>query len=317
MKNKSAWVLGSLALAVGCTLHDTSYLEAGDPDARGGAAGEDSGGNGAVGANAGTSGAIGGAGESGSPEGGAGAGGDSGYGGGVDGGDGAMAGGPAGGSDVGGGAGASGCGDARVECASDDVITDFESNDGHLCVENSGTVIAYGDGTGTQSPEIGDVKAYDASTDCDRGSLYALHALGAGAKDYGFGVALRLPQNVDAVAAEYKGIRFKAKAAKAKRISIKVAIPATLDASFGGSCEPVAGPPMKLCNDHPAASVAVAAGGWLDYQVAFSSLKQEGWGVVATPSFEAVAQVHFVFPGPVSGGSAEFDVWLDDVEFYK
>jgi hypothetical protein len=161
------------------------------------------------------------------------------------------------------------------------------------------------------------VKAYDASDDCDHGSLYALHALGAGAKDYGFGIALRFPQNVDAVAAGYTGIRFRAKAAKARKISIKVAIPATLDASFGGSCEPVAGPPQKLCNDHPAGSVVVAAGGWVEYKVTFASLKQEGWGVVATPSYDAVAQVHVVFPGPVSGGSADFDVWLDDFEFYK
>lgn len=196
------------------------------------------------------------------------------------------------------------------------MITDFESNDGRLCVEASGTVIAYGDGTGTQSPEIGDVSAYDASEDCDRGSLYALHAIGAGAKDYGFGIALRFPQNVDAVEAGYTGIRFKAKAAKARKISLKVAIPATLDASFGGSCEPTQSP-MKLCNDHPAAGVVLATGGWLEYEVPFSSLKQENWGVPATLSYEAVSQVHVVFPGPVSGGSADFDVWLDDFEFYK
>jgi hypothetical protein len=198
------------------------------------------------------------------------------------------------------------------------MITDFESNDGHLCVQSSGTVIAYGDGTGTQFPEVGDVRAYDASDDCDRGSVYALHALGIGATGYGFGVALRFPQNLDAVEAGYAGIRFKAKAAKAKtKISIKVAIPATLDASFGGSCEPTAGPPKKDCNDHPAASVLIATGGWLTYEVPFTMLKQEGWGVPATPSYEAVAQVHVIFPGPISGGSADFDVWLDDVEFYK
>ena len=226
-----------------------------------------------------------------------------------------MAGSPIGGSDV--GAGASGpCDGAQVVCESSDMITDFESNDGHLCLLESGTVIAYGDGTGTQSPESGDVRAYDASDDCDRGSAYALHALGGGAKDYGFGVALRFPQNVDAVKEGYKGIRFKAKAAKARKISIKVAIPTTLDASFGGSCEPTQAP-MKLCNDHPAAAVVVATGGWLAYEVTFDSLKQEGWGVPAEPNFEAVAQVHVVFPGPVSGGSADFDVWLDDFEFYK
>ncbi len=226
-----------------------------------------------------------------------------------------MAGSPSGGSDGGAGTG-SACDEPPVECESPDLITDFESNDGHLCVEASGTVTAYGDGTGTQAPEIGDVREYDESDDCDRGSRYALHALGADAKEYGFGVALRLPQNFDAIEAGYTGIRFKAKAAKSSKISIKVAIPETLDASFGGSCEPIKSP-EKLCNDHPAAGVVVATGGWRDYEVPFSSLKQEGWGVTATPRFDAIAQIHFIFPGPGSNGVKDFDVWLDDVAFYE
>jgi hypothetical protein len=228
-----------------------------------------------------------------------------------------MAGSPIGGSGAVGAGGAGTCDGGLIQCETSEMITDFESNDGHLCIESSGTVIAYGDGTGTQSPEVGDVRAYDASEDCDRGSLYALHALGGGAKDYGFGVALRFPQNIDAVAAGYTGIKFKAKAAKAGwKISLKVAIPTTLDASFGGSCVPTTAP-MKACNDHPAAGVVVATGGWREYQVPFSSLKQEGWGVPAALDFEAVAQIHVIFPGPVSGGSADYDVWLDDVAFYK
>jgi len=163
---------------------------------------------------------------------------------------------------------------------------------------------------------MGDVKSFDASNDCDRGSAYALHALGGGAKDYGTGIELGFPQNVNAVKAGYKGIRFKAKTAITKKISIKVAIPSSLDASFGGSCEPTQSP-MKLCNDHPASVVVIAAGGWLDYEVEFSSLKQEGWGVPAELSFEAIEQLHVVFPGPVSGGYADYDVWLDDFAFYK
>jgi hypothetical protein len=309
LRNESPLLVGSLLLLISCSLHDTSYLQAGDA-ADGGAGGagpdSDSGGSRVTGGSAGTTAAQGGSAAGGSTEGGS-----------PEGGDPSTAGSAAtGGSDIA-GTGATGpCGGAQVKCATSNVITDFESNDGHLCVQSSGTVIAYGDGTGTQSPEIGDVKAYDASDDCDRGSAFALHALGGGAKDYGFGVALRLPQNVDAVKAGYKGIRFRAKAAVARKISIKVAIPGTLDASFGGSCVPTQSP-MKLCNDHPAAAVVVAAGGWLKYDVAFSALRQEGWGVYAEPNYEAISQIHVVFPGPVSGGSADFDVWLDDFEFYE
>jgi hypothetical protein len=315
MKNKSALFVLPPLLFISCNLHDTSYLQAGDANGGGGRAGSDAGGSGAAGASAGTDNGIGGAGDGGGGDGGGGDGGAA-AGASGEGGDPSMAGSPIGGSSLG-GAGASGpCDGGQIQCKSSDVITDFESNDGHLCVESSGTVIAYGDGTGTQFPEVGDVHAYDASDDCGRGSAYALHALGAGATGYGFGVALRFPQNVNPIEAGYKGIKFKAKVPKGSKIVLKVALPTTLDASFGGSCEPTTAP-EKLCNDHPAAAVVIATGGWLDYQVPFSSLKQEGWGVSAPLNFEAIAQIHFVFPGLVSGGSKDFDVWLDDVEFYK
>jgi len=316
MKNKSALLVGSLLSIISCNLHDTSYLQAGDPKGRGGSAGNDSAGSGAPGAGAGAGAdGIGDSGEGGAGQGGA-AESSAGQGGAGEGGDRSPAGSATGGSnDV--GAGAAGpCDDAAVACASSDMITDFESNDGRLCVLESGTVIAYGDGTGTQSPAIGDVRSFDASDDCERGSAFALHAVGAGSTDYGFGIALRFPQNVDAVAAGYKGIRFKAKAGQSRKISIKVATPATLDASFGGSCEPTKSP-EKLCNDHPAAAVVVATGGWVDYQVTFASLKQEGWGVPATVTFDAVAQIHVVFPGSGSGGSKDYDIWLDDFTFYE
>jgi hypothetical protein len=310
MKNQSALFLGPLVLFISCNLHDTSYLQEGDPNGRGGRAGSNSGESGAAGASAGADHGIGGSGQGGSGEGGVPAGGTG------DGGDQSMAG--SAGSDAGGVGAAGPCDGGQIQCKSSDVITDFESNDGRLCVQSSGTVIAYGDGTGTQFPEVGDVRAYDASDDCDRGSVYALHALGAGAQDYGFGVAFRFPQNVNAVEAGYKGIKFKAKVPgdKGSKISIKVALPTTLDASFGGSCEPTVSP-KKDCNDHPAAAVVIATGGWLEYQVPFTSLKQEGWGVYAPLNYEAIAQIHVVFPGPISGGSANFDVWLDDLEFYK
>jgi hypothetical protein len=215
-----------------------------------------------------------------------------------------------------GGAPGPGCSGDPATCESPDLIADFESDDGRLCLPGSGTLVAYGDGTGTVSPPIGDLASFDASDDCDRGSAYALHVLVGGAEKYGFGIALGFPQNIDAVAEGYTGVRFKAKAGKAKKIAVKVALPTTLDASFGGSCEPIVGPPEKLCNDHPAASVVVAAGGWLEYEVALSSLKQEGWGVSAPLDYTAMVQLHFVFPGPGSGGSADYDVWIDDVTFY-
>ena len=224
IKRKAPSLLGSLLLVMSCTLHDTGYLEEGDPSA-GGADGNDSAGDGGSGTTAGTNATIGGAGEGGAPIGGAA--------------DGGAAGG--GGEPMVGGAGAGGapgpgCGGEPASCESPDLIADFESDDGRLCLPGSGTVVAYGDGTGTVSPPIGDLTSFDASDDCDRGSAYALHVLVGGAENYGFGIALRFPQNIDAVEAGYTGVRFKAKAGKAKKIAVKVALPTTLDASFGGSC---------------------------------------------------------------------------------
>lgn len=301
-KNTFASLLGPLVLIISCTLHDTGYLQEGDPSD--GTGGTDSGEGGAPGASAAAN--AGGLAEGGSAEGGSAEGGS------------AEGGAPsvAGSATIGGSGGGVDCGDEQVKCESSDMIADFESNDGRLCVPGSGTVVSYGDGTGTTSPPIGDLKSYEASDDCDRGSAYALHALVGGSTDWGYGFALRFPQNIDIVAAGYTGVRFKAKAAASKKISFKVATPPTLDASFGGTCEPTT-TPMKLCNDHPAAAVVIATGGWRNYEVKFSALKQEGWGVVAEPDYTAVSQLHVVFPGPGSDGNADYDVWLDDFEFYE
>jgi hypothetical protein len=301
MKNKYASLLGPLLLIFSCSLHDTGYLQAGDPP---GAGGTDS--DGGADTSAGTNGTVGGSGEGGSSEGGS-----------AEGGDQSMAGSGTSGSSVGGTGAAVPCNGEQVKCESSDVIADFESNDGRLCVPGSGTAVAYGDGTGTTFPRAGDLTSYAASDDCeDRGSAYALHGLVGGAEKWGFGFALRFPQNVDAVEAGYTGVKFKAKTDASRKISIKVATPATLDSTFGGSCVPQA-MPEKLCNDHPAAAVPIAAAGWLEYQVTFASLKQEGWGVTAQTDFSAVTQLHIVFPGPESGGNPDYDVWLDDFAFYK
>ena len=290
--NRKAALLCAPLLFMGCSFHDVSYLQegrnAGSSPAN---AGTNNGGE------AGTHSSSGGAGGSGGTTA-------------VAGGTTAVAGGGTGGS-----ANPGAC-DNTVICASPDMIADFESNDGHLCGEEGGTVVAFGDGTGTTSPMIGDLTEFDPSDDCDRGSAYALHALVSGAKDYGFGLTFRLPKIVDATAAGYRGVKFKAKASASRKISIKVATPSTLEAQFGGSCEPTT-MPKKDCNDHFASSVVVATGGWLDYQVEFASLKQEGWGVRGTADYSAILQVVVVFPGPVSGGSSDFDVWLDDLSFYK
>jgi len=272
-------------LLIGCSFHDVSYLQ------EGGAGGSSSASAGTSrGGEAGTHGSSGPAGGSaGTP---------------------VVAGGTTGGS-----GNPAACGGNTVACASPDMIADFESNDGHLCGEQGGTVVAFGDGIGTTSPMIGDLTEFDPEDDCDRGSAYALHTLVSGAKDYGFGLTFRLPKKVDATAAGYQGVKFKAKASASRKISIKVATPSTLEAQFGGSCEPTT-TPKKDCNDHFASSVVVSTGGWLDYQVEFASLKQEGWGVRGTPDYTAILQIVVVFPGPVSGGSADFDVWLDDISFY-
>jgi hypothetical protein len=283
--------LGVPLLLIGCNLHDVGYLE------EGGDSGSDAGGTDTAGSGTSSGGSAGSKPSSGGSGGSAGSAGS-----------------------ASGGAGSTGttapCDGNAVVCSSPDTIADFESNDGHLCGPEGGTLVAFSDGTGSTSPSIGDLGEFDASDDCDRGSAYALHVLISGAKDYGYGITLRLPKLVDATSAGYTGIKFKAKTAMAKKIVLKVGMPSTLETQYGGSCEPTKAPD-KACNDHFGKSVVVATGGWIDYQVDFASMKQEGWGVPGAANYAAVLQLVFVFPGPVSGGSSDFDVWLDDVAFYK
>ena len=125
MKNQAVSLVGPFLLIISCTLHDTGYLQKGDP-AGGATGGTDSAESGAPGASAGTN-STGGVADGGAPDGGA-----------AEGGDQSMGGSGTQGGASGGGTGASGpCGGEQIKCESSHVVADFESNDGRLCVPGS------------------------------------------------------------------------------------------------------------------------------------------------------------------------------------
>ena len=94
---------------------------------------------------------------------------------------------------------------------------------------------------------------------------------------------------------------------------MKVATAFTLDASYGGRCEPAGGKP---CNNHYSAKRTIATA-WQVYALPWEELVQQGWGVPAvttTMDPKGVMQVHFFYQAPA--GTPDFDLWIDDLSFY-
>jgi hypothetical protein len=194
------------------------------------------------------------------------------------------------------------------------MISDMEENDGKACESEgrSGDWVTYNDGTGEIWPAAqGHLSRFSPMSECLGKSSVAFHTTGYGFTGWGAAAGIKFsktPWN----GSKYSGIAFRGRSPRKNRIFIKVATHGTLDAAYGGACEPAAG---KACSDHYAKAVQLSDA-WTYYSVPFSDLRQEGWGVRVdklTPDLTQLMEVHFVFPR----AGVTFDVWLDDVTFTR
>jgi hypothetical protein len=74
----------------------------------------------------------------------------------------------------------------------------------------------------------------------------------------------------------------------------------------GGTCMGTS----AQCGDDFGTPIA-AGSGWQQYQIPFSSLKQEGWGIKTTFDAGTVLGVQFQV-----GVKVTFDIWIDNIGFY-
>ncbi|WP_437939406.1 hypothetical protein [Sorangium sp. So ce341] len=280
--------------------------------------GLDGGGAGAGGEDRGEGGAGGGG------AGGAGAGGE----GAGAGGEGAGTGGGGGGAGTGGGGGGAGGdgGGAGAGCVEEpptgepmdlSLIDDMEDGDGTIISLNDaenprrGAWFVGNDDLGTQEPGKNET-FFMTAIEPPRGSSLSAAYSEADDKftDWGALFGFRLNSNETETnpgvydASEFRGITFFARADSGSSTKVLVDVVDVQTWNKGGIC--------TQCDDHFTKIVTLTPC-WTQYKVAFSELKQSGWG----QAFEAVDLtkvwgIQFRF-----GARSPFKLWIDDVAFYR
>ena len=219
----------------------------------------------------------------------------------------------AGGSGAGGygagGYGAGGYGGGGPLPPSPNTIDDLESGTGSIITQQGriGAWYTYNDETptGLQTPAMGNPFVPSAP---GRASAYAAHTVGNGFTSWGAGFGFDLNNaGSDASTRQpydlsgFSGITFWVKGDAT--IQLMVATMDAVDVSDGGSC-------TVDCNDMHSVNIAVTDT-WVEHQVSFADLAQEGWGTpVAFDPTQALA-VQFQ-----TGAAVAFAQWVDDVSLF-
>jgi len=209
-----------------------------------------------------------------------------------------------GGSPAGTGGGTGVTGSQPISAAN--MIDDLESDTGSIISQGGrvGAWYTYNDQTagGTQTPAMG---TSFLPGDCGYMSTKCAHTSGSGFTTWGAGFGFDL--NNDGTSkktysvASFTGVAFYAKGTPFR---LKVLTSATVPSTDGGTCT------GTKCGDNFGTAIPATA----DYQefvVPFSSLKQEGWGTMATFDPATVIGIQFQV-----GMGVTFDISIDDVGFY-
>jgi hypothetical protein len=144
------------------------------------------------------------------------------------------------------------------------------------------------------------------------GSQRGLHFTGSDVSDWGAGlsVALNDGKPVDLRGKEGVSIWLRADGAPTA-VLVKLAIPGTLDATYGGTCQASS---TVRCDDHYSA-IRTASPLWTRFRIAFRDFHQLGFGAKAAWDPSQVVELHV----SVDRGTAKtmsFDLWIDDISFF-
>lgn len=198
-----------------------------------------------------------------------------------------------------------------------DQIDDFEDQDAfilRLSMRNGPWyVVADTTATGTTGPSmtIGPLATADLRPNST--GIAALHLAASGFTDWGAGVgadmvnqmAKKAPYDISA----YRGIRFYAKVGSGSTSTVKVLLPNTYSDADGGKCSDLV--TTKRCGDHLFKSVSGLKTTWDVYQVNFSDLTQQAFGLPQTTiDLTGVYSIQFTLANKLP-----IDLWIDDVSF--
>ncbi|WP_437924147.1 hypothetical protein WMF37_34595 [Sorangium sp. So ce291] len=208
-----------------------------------------------------------------------------------------------------------------------ELIDDMEDGDGAIgeAGGRAGYWHSYNDGTGTQTPP-----AYPEDMPAEftpevltppRGqSTMAVHTFGSGFTEWGAGVrfALNRPDTVPLAyeASAYTGIVFWAKLGDAGAVTtMRVDISDKGSEPAGGICdESAVEGDANRCFDHWYYTARLDTE-WAPVVIPFEELAREGWG--AEPTAQAIDVAGLYAIGFRFAKGEEFDVYIDDIGFYK
>jgi len=198
-----------------------------------------------------------------------------------------------------------------------DQIDDFEDQDTfilHLSMRNGPWyVVADATATGTVGPTMTIGPLATADLRPGGSGTSALHLTATGFADWGAGVGADMVNQMGKKAAydvsAYSAIRFYAKIASGSTSTVKVLFPNVYSDADGGKC--VDTDTTKRCGDHLFKSVSGLKTAWDLYEVKFSEVAQQGFGLPQTgfdPKGVYSVQLTLANKLPI-------DFWIDDVTF--
>ncbi|MGK3960923.1 hypothetical protein WMF01_10145 [Sorangium sp. So ce1667] len=235
---------------------------------------------------------------------------------------GSGAGGSGSGSSGSGGSGGAGAGGEDAMPASDAdllLIDDMEDQNETIIARSDeenprqGYWFVANDGQGEQSPAVGE-EFYMSLLDPPRGSSHWAAHSRADDKflDWGAGFGFRLnatrtPRTSGMYdASEFRGFTFFARAGSESTMTMSVGVVDVQTWREGGICD------GDECDDHFSKYVALTPD-WVRHEIEFSELEQDGWG----RQFDAIDLTRLWGIGFTFKEGEPFDVWIDDVSFFR
>jgi hypothetical protein len=199
------------------------------------------------------------------------------------------------------------------------LIDDLEDGDGSAdtVLGQPSTWWVASDGSGAIAPPAGAIPLPQAIPGGRAASKRAMRVTGAGFTVWGADVSLGMtddgPQGPFMDAAEFSGIRFWARAGEMNQSAVRFQIQDRQTQPAGGLCDPTPDSEQRCYNGF-GASLESLDTEWRLYELSFSGLTQrEGWGYRGdTVDATGIRNVEWTFePG------LDFDLWIDDVFFYR
>ena len=177
----------------------------------------------------------------------------------------------------------------------------------------AGTWFTYGDDTpGSEvRPATGAANFY-MSLDMDPLSpgRYVADFSGSGFTTWGAGMGLVLWDGCPYDASVYKGVHFKAHAARVQALYVLFPTVDTNPPIDGGACQES---PAHRCYDANQTQLVLDTE-WQSFYVDFASLAQQGWGAPAPFDARRLIGINFQVPATASVGS--FELAIDELSFY-